>query len=598
MKQSAQVMPEIDTEMSIQSGSDLGRVLSFKWHPNVAVSLCAFLGTLVPAAYGLTNRIPEPVVHDEFSYLLAADTFAHGRLTNPTPDLPEFFEAEHVLLVPTYMSKYPFGQGVALAAGQVIFGHPIWGVWLSFGCFAASLCWMLQAWTSKSWAFAVAVLVIFSLGVDTYWTQSYWGGNVAACGGALLFGGMRRTIRHARFGSSLLMAMGVVLLATTRPLEGALVCLPVAAVMSWWLIAGRPERWSEKIKLWVMPFVMILLAGGCALANYNRAVTGQWMRFPYTLHQQQYFHQGVFIFSTIRPPERQPNARIAGFYEISESATPVRGLRLVRKVLVNFYRRLPDAFLSALGELDGRGRRMGGLLWVGAVLVVTLRSRWVWLCLLTIAFVVLGGSFVPWWIPHYTAPIQPLAMAVFADALRRIGLAFRANRRLGVLTPLIVVSLASFYGIAVLGASALPGIHRAPTGHNSEVEEVPSKTSLITSRGDLIRRLNQQDGSHLVFVRYAENYPFADEWVYNAADIESAKVVFAHDLGDRKNGELIARHLDRSVWLVTVSAKKKQLEPYRPADVAGPGTAVPHTQGRMEYGKPSSRLNNADGGFG
>ena len=83
------------------------------------VALCGLLGFLLPAAYGLLNGVRQPAVHDEFSYLLAASTFAEGRLSNPSPPLPEFFEAPHVLVTPTYASKYPPGQALMLALGFV-----------------------------------------------------------------------------------------------------------------------------------------------------------------------------------------------------------------------------------------------------------------------------------------------------------------------------------------------------------------------------------------------------------------------------------------------------------------------------------------------
>src|SRR5579872_3552060 len=112
--------------------------------PLLACSFTALLPVALRLAALHSVPFPQPMVHDEYSYLLGAETFAAGRLTNPTPKMWQHFETEHQNFQPTYMTKYPPAQSLVLAAGIRLFGHPWYGVLLSFGAMSWCLCWMLQ----------------------------------------------------------------------------------------------------------------------------------------------------------------------------------------------------------------------------------------------------------------------------------------------------------------------------------------------------------------------------------------------------------------------------------------------------------------------
>jgi hypothetical protein len=84
------------------------------------------------------------------------------------------------------------------------------------------------------------------------------------------------------------------------------------------------------------------------------------------------------------------------------------------------------------------------------------------------------------------------------------------------------------------------------------------------SRAAIQERLSHTPGKHLILVRYDADHNIHDEWVYNGAEIDSAKVLWARDIDPQQNSKLFAYFKDRQIWRVNPDEDNTELVPYEP----------------------------------
>ena len=82
------------------------------------------------------------------------------------------------------------------------------------------------------------------LGILSYWMNGYWSASVVALGGALAVGALPRLQRKCKVRDAVWLALGLVILADSRPYEGLLLGLAVATALLLWLAGPRRPRLS------------------------------------------------------------------------------------------------------------------------------------------------------------------------------------------------------------------------------------------------------------------------------------------------------------------------------------------------------------------
>lgn len=487
------------------------------------ILLCAAAALLIAVTLSLI-RWPVPRVHDEFSYLLAGDTFAHGRLANQTHPFWVHFETMHVLQLPHYASKYPPVQGLFLAIGQRVFGIPIAGVWLSTSIAAASVCWMLQGWTRRRWALFGGLATALHHGIQLHWGQTFMGGSPALIGSAVFFGSWARWSRNSSATNAAVAAVGLSVLANSRPFEGLLVSLPVciAVVANVFRKAFSTSSLTAAVSL--IPAALILLITMTCMMAYNKAITDSPFRLPYSLHSEQYMSGPLFLWqSPVTDAPEYRNETMREFHSDWEldayrAQQSVAGfLRVKAHYLIDILTVVFSPGLLLAAFICGFCKRKSP----------APRFRLIGFSLTML----LGVLSAVWLFPHYIAPAFPLFMILSVQGIRT---SFAARRDWSRFRPdtlrLAVMAALLFFGIRC-------GIHclQPPEGW-------------AKSRAAIISRLMQIPGDDLVIVHYGQSHSPHDEWVYNGATIDESPIVWARDLGEEKNRALIQYFRSRRIW--------------------------------------------------
>ena len=480
---------------------------------------------IVALRVALLNQLllPNPGIHDEFSYLLMGDTFAHGRLANPPHPLWKSFETFHVLFYPAYASKYPVAQGVVLAIGQLL-GHPWIGVLFSAAAMAAAFVWMLQAWIPSRWALLAGILAAAKLCVASYWINSYWGGAVAAIGGALVLGAFGRAKRQVSLSSGILFGMGIAILLNSRPYEGFFFCLPVGLALLLWFARCPPGSQRRAfLKRLIAPTAAILLITFAFMAFYNWRVTGNPGEPPLAYDLRLHNHAPVFLWQTPRPQVQYDIAELEYFFNQSDNNRYDRSWRAFQTVFHEKLWRCATVFLWPACAF---------LFPSAFFLYRDARLRLIFLALLATVF---GYSLVVWPGPHYLAPAAGAWFALLVQCIRHLRTIRVFGRPIGAALSRVVL-LALIFDVSQLVAQKISD----PQGWGGWG---------IIDRAQLKDQLEATPGKHLVLVRYGQGHSVHEEWVYNAADIDASKVVWARDLPGECNAQLFNYYCDRTIWL-------------------------------------------------
>ncbi len=483
--------------------------------------------------------VPHPRIDDEYSYLLMGDTFAHGRLANPTPPSWQHFETFHVNLTPTYHSKYPVSQGLILALGEVIFHQPWVGIYLSTTILCGAICWTLQAFVPPGWALLGGLFAVFRLALFSYWMNSYWGGSVAAAAGALALGAVVRLFQTHRSQRdrvllTCLFAFSLLVLATSRPYEGFAYSVPLVVYFAYKLTGGVRGH-QLQLRSTLLPFLAVGLLGATWMGYYNEKTTGNPLLLPHLLNERVYSPLPLFFWEKPRSDLHFRDPVFEKFYEVTRQEYGYEETKTIAGFITTEAARLVTNWFFYCGL---------ALSFPAIVGMLSLWRRWPGrLAIFAAGSMALAVALCTYTMFHYAAPATVMVYLFAVEGLRYLWQQRTTGEQAFVLAVCFTVLITSL------------SRQTASAAVNS-VFTFPDNRRLIE------HQLDEKPGKQLVLVSYdlAHHYP-GEELVHNWADLGSQKILWARSKGAGNDSDLCDFYSDRTFWSVSSDDVSFSLKP-------------------------------------
>ena len=300
-------------------------------------------------------------------------------------------------------------------------------------------------------------------------------------------------------------------------------------------LAGREHRNIRALA--VLAGAVVLIGAGTLYYNYR--VTGDPWLLPYQLHQKIYgmpqrFRGRLAILTA---------SRVAAQKDIWNTFQWQLGLFQSQSTWKGLIAAIPHK-LEIFREFY-----LPAILTLPLLLVIPLWRRADTRFLLFAGVFVLYTEFVlyPFFFAHYAAPLYGLLLVLLMQGAREMRALQWRGRRLGaaLFRWWVVAGSASCF-LLTLGGSLAPEL--------IVQEETP--------RSQIERTLEQRGGKHLVLVRYTAAHNFHEPWIYNAADIDRSRVIWARDSGAADTAPLLRYYRNRQVWLVNADDEDPYPIPY------------------------------------